>query len=82
MDHIPTGRQVAAARALLGLTQAELAARSNISIPTLKRMEASNGTIPGLANNAVAVLSALRSAGIQFLNAGDTADGVGVVLRR
>ena len=35
-----SGRQIAAARALLGLSQGELARKAKISTPTLIRMEA------------------------------------------
>lgn len=67
MDH-PTGRQIAAARALAGLTQAELATSAKISIPTLKRMEASPGAATGMTNNVDAVCRALREVGVEFLN--------------
>jgi transcriptional regulator with XRE-family HTH domain len=65
-----TGRQIAAARTLIGLGQAELADRSSISVPTLKRMEASKGTAAGLANNVGAVRRALEAAGVEFTNGG------------
>lgn len=71
MDHSSlTGRQIAAARALVGLSQAEVAAKANISVPTLKRMEASEGPASGLANNVAAVMRALEEAGVEFLNHG------------
>jgi transcriptional regulator with XRE-family HTH domain len=63
-----TGRQIAAARTLLGMTQPELATRSSISVPTLKRMEASEGPAPGMANNVAAVRAALEDAGVEFTN--------------
>ncbi|WP_374254142.1 helix-turn-helix domain-containing protein [Xanthobacter sp.] len=79
MDHSSlTGRQIAAARALVGLTQAEVATTANISVPTLKRMEASEGPAVGLANNVAAVMRALEDAGIEFLNHGQP----GVRLRK
>ncbi|MFG1277875.1 helix-turn-helix domain-containing protein [Xanthobacter autotrophicus] len=65
-----TGRQIAAARALVGLSQVEVAARANISVPTLKRMEASEGPASGMANNVAAVMRALEEAGVEFLNHG------------
>jgi transcriptional regulator with XRE-family HTH domain len=71
-----SGRQIAAARALAGITQGELAASSNISIPTLKRMEASEGTASGLANNVAAVRSALEAAGIIFIDSNGNGPGV------
>jgi len=71
----PTGRQLAAARTLLGLTQADVAARSNLSVPTLKRMEASEGPVAGMQNNIDAVIRALEGAGVIFLGDGDTKEG-------
>ena len=76
----PTGRQLAAARTLLGLAQADVAARSNISVPTLKRMEASEGAVSGMRNNVDAVVRALEAAGAIFV-AGN-GEGPGVRLRK
>jgi len=76
------GRQIAAARALVGIGQKELAEQANISIPTLKRMEASDGHATGLANNVSAVRAALEKAGITFLDNGDVSPGPGVALRQ
>ena len=74
------GRQIAAARALVGMSQADLAARSNISVPTLKRMEASTSAATGLANNVAAVRTALRDAGVDFI--AENGGGAGVRLRK
>ncbi len=63
-----SGRQIAAARALAGINQADLAAAANISIPTLRRMEASDGAASGLLNNVAAVRSALEAVGVEFTN--------------
>jgi transcriptional regulator with XRE-family HTH domain len=71
-----TGRQIAAARTLIGLSQAELAAASKISVPTLRRMESSDGPASGYANNADAVRRALESAGIAFIEANGGGAGV------
>lgn len=75
-----TGRQIAAARALAGLGQAELAGAANISLPTLRRMEASEGSASGLANNVLAVRTALEAAGVIFI--AENGDGPGVRLRK
>ena len=77
----PTGKQIAAARVLAGIGQVELAERANVSAPTVRRMEATDGPITGMANNVAAVIAALEQAGIQFLAAGDTAEGPGVAIR-
>jgi transcriptional regulator with XRE-family HTH domain len=73
-----TGRQIAAARTLLGMSQPKLAEMSSISVPTLKRMEASKGQAPGMVNNVAAVRLALEKEGITFTNG----DEPGVKLRR
>lgn len=75
------GRQIAAARSLLGISQSELADNANISVPTLKRMEGSEGLASGLPNNVAAVRTALESAGVMFLSAGETSSGPGVCLK-
>jgi hypothetical protein len=75
-----TGRQIAAARTLLGLGQAELAAEARISVPTLRRMEASDGQATGYANNVEAVRRALESVGVQFIS--ENGGGLGVRLRK
>lgn len=74
----PTGRQIAAARTLAGMSQPELADAANISVPTLRRMEASPGEATGLANNLLAVQTALGAAGIEFIH--PNGGGVGVRL--
>jgi len=75
----PTGRQIAAARALAGLTQPELAERSKVSVPTIKRMEGSDGPAVGMENNVEAVRRALEAAGVLFVDA--NGEGPGVRLR-
>ncbi|MFN3508779.1 MAG: multiprotein-bridging factor 1 family protein [Allorhizobium sp.] len=69
-----SGRQIAAARALIGLGQSELAERASISVPTLRRMESSSGPASGLTNNVRAVLAVLERSGIEFTN--DAGPGV------
>lgn len=74
------GRQIASARTLLSLSQKELAELSNISIPTLKRMEASKGEVGGYANNVNAVQAALENAGVLFIP--ENGGGAGVRLAK
>ncbi|KAB2729402.1 helix-turn-helix domain-containing protein [Brucella intermedia] len=62
-----SGKQLAAARALLGIGQVELSAMSGISAPTLRRMESSFAPIPGVTNNVRAVVSKLEDLGIEFI---------------
>ncbi|WP_238232723.1 transcriptional regulator [Methylobacterium thuringiense] len=49
------------------MSQAELASLASISVPTLKRMEASEGLASGMANNVRAVVTALEQAGLEFI---------------
>jgi transcriptional regulator with XRE-family HTH domain len=74
-----TGRQIAAARTLLGMSQPDLAERAGLSTPTIKRMEASIGLANGMLNNVLAVRTALEEAGIEFI--GNAQHGAGVRLR-
>lgn len=73
-------RQVKAARALLGWSQDDLAASAEVSIPTIKRLEASDDALGGRAETSTKILRALHSAGIEFLAENDGA--VGVRLRK
>tara|TARA_R110002020_G_scaffold170523_3_gene360276 strand:+ start:1738 stop:1980 length:243 start_codon:yes stop_codon:yes gene_type:complete len=66
----PTGKQLAAARALLGIGQIELANAANISAPTLRRMEASSGAVEGMKNNVAAVLRVLDDRNVEFIDGG------------
>ena len=78
-----TGRQIAAARTLVGMRQEELAAAARISAPTLRRMELSEGVPGGMTNNLLAVRAALEAAGVVFQAEGETVDGgPGVRLRK
>lgn len=71
-----SGRQIAAARALIGMSQATLAEGANISVPTLKRMEGSKGDASGLTNNVAAVRTALETAGVLFIDQNGNGPGV------
>ena len=68
---LTTGYQLAAARALIGLDQIELAARVGVSANTIRNMEASKANaIAGRSQNVQAVQAALEAAGVEFLNHG------------
>ncbi len=62
------------------MSQADLSALALISIPTLKRMEASVGQVTGMPNNVAAVRRALEAAGVIFV--AENGDGPGVRLRK
>jgi predicted transcriptional regulator len=73
-------RQVKAARSLLGWSQADLAAASGVSIPTIKRLESEDGALGGRASTGAAIRNALEQAGIIFLE--PNGEGAGVRLRK
>jgi predicted transcriptional regulator len=62
--------QIKAARALLGWSQDDLAARSGVSQPTIKRLEAEGGELGGRVETGEKICRALEKAGIEFTNGG------------
>ncbi|MCC6778855.1 MAG: helix-turn-helix transcriptional regulator [Hyphomicrobiales bacterium] len=79
-----TGPQMRAARALLGIDQRELAQRSGLSLPTIQRMESSDGVIRGNVDSLMKLSDALAASGIELIGDGAvSADGGrGVRLRK
>ncbi len=73
-------KQVKAARVMIGLTQSDLAWGASLSIPTVQRMEASNGPVRGNSRNVWQLQKALEDAGVEFIDATDDR-GPGVRLR-
>ncbi|WP_210010974.1 helix-turn-helix domain-containing protein [Neorhizobium galegae] len=74
-----TPAQSRAARALLNISQPELAALSGASVSTIRDFE--TGKRSPIANNLTAIKAALEAAGIAFLAEGDLAAGPGVAKR-
>jgi transcriptional regulator with XRE-family HTH domain len=72
-----TGAQMRAARALLGIDQRELAQRSALSLPTIQRMESSDGVIRGNVDSLMKLVEALAAAGIELLGEGAVSSGGG-----
>lgn len=66
-----TSGQLRAARALLGFDQKTLAGKSGVSLPTIQRMEASDGVVRGTVETLTKVIEALNRAGIDLI--GDNA---------
>ena len=60
-----------AARALLEIDQRQLAELAGLSLPTIQRMEASDGTVRGVIDTLTKVVEALDRAGIELI--GDNA---------
>ncbi len=78
-----TSGQMRAARALLGIDQRELAQRSHLSLPTIQRMEASDGVVRGNVDSLMKLADALAANGIELIGDGVTssAGGRGVRLK-
>lgn len=74
--------QLRAARALLGIDQRKLAEMAGLSLPTIQRMEASDGVIRGNVDSLTKLVSALSAAGIELIGEGapSTGNGRGVRL--
>ena len=79
-----TAAQMKAARALVGMEQKMLAELSGVWLPTIQRMEASNGVVRGVIESLMKVMGALEAAGVEFINEGATSGdgGRGARLRR
>jgi DNA-binding XRE family transcriptional regulator len=73
-------RQVKAARALLAWSQEQLAAAADVSIPTIKRLEAHDGPLGGRSETRFKIRSALEAAGIEFIE--ENGGGPGARLRK
>jgi transcriptional regulator with XRE-family HTH domain len=78
-----TAAQLRAARALVGIDQRKLAELSGLSLPTIQRMEASDGVIRCNVDSLMKLVVALDAAGIELIadNATSTGSGRGVRLK-
>lgn len=78
-----TARQMRAARALAGLDQVALAKAARLSLPTIQRMEASDGVVRGTVESLMKLIGALERAGVELINEGAASDtgGRGVRLK-
>jgi transcriptional regulator with XRE-family HTH domain len=72
-----------AARALLGIDQRALAERAGLSLPTIQRMEASDGVVRGNVDSLMKLVGALSANGIELIGEGTTSSkgGRGVRLK-
>jgi len=78
-----TSGQMKAARALLGIDQRQLAGLAGVSVPTIQRMEASDGRVRGVIESLTRVVEALDAAGVELIgdNAPSAIGGRGVRLK-
>lgn len=72
-----TGMQLRAARALLGLDQRQLAHAAGLSLPTIQRMEASDGVVRGNVDSLMKLVDALHASGIELIGEGAASSGGG-----
>ncbi len=78
-----TAAQLRAARALAGIDQRQLAEKCGLSVPTIQRMEASEGVIRCNVDSLMKLIEALDAAGIELLarDAASPQGGRGVRLK-
>ncbi|MEO5758791.1 MAG: helix-turn-helix transcriptional regulator [Mesorhizobium sp.] len=78
-----TAAQMRAARALAGIDQKTLAERAGVSLPTIQRMEASDGVVRGVVDTLVKVIQALDEAGVELIGESQASErgGRGVRLK-
>ncbi|HZP10548.1 helix-turn-helix transcriptional regulator [Methyloceanibacter sp.] len=72
-----TAPQLRASRALLGIDQRKLAEMAGLSLPTIQRMEASDGVIRGNVDSLMKLIEALDAAGIELIGVGAVSQGGG-----
>ena len=72
-----SARQLRAARALAGIDQRALAKAARLSLPTIQRMEASDGVIRGNVESLMKMIAALERLGIELISEGAVSDGGG-----
>lgn len=72
-----TAAQLRAARALISMDQRRLAELAGLSLPTIQRMEASDGVIRGNVDSLMKLMAALDASGVELLGEGATSAGGG-----
>ncbi|HMN37721.1 MAG TPA: helix-turn-helix domain-containing protein [Hyphomicrobium sp.] len=72
-----TAAQMRAARALLGIDQQTLADLAGVSLPTIQRMEASDGNVRGVVDTLTKVVAAFDFAGIELIGDNALSQGQG-----
>jgi predicted transcriptional regulator len=62
---------------LLGIDQRKLAEMAGLSLPTIQRMEASDGMIRGNVDSLMKLVAALEAAGVMLIGEGAASQGGG-----
>jgi transcriptional regulator with XRE-family HTH domain len=78
-----TAAQMRAARAMVGIDQRTLAELAGVSVPTIQRMEASQGNVRGVIESLTRIIEALDRAGVEMIAEGavSASGGRGVRLK-
>jgi transcriptional regulator with XRE-family HTH domain len=77
VQYMITAAQMRAARALLGIDQRELAELSGLSLPTVQRMEASEGVVRGNIDSLMKLIGALNETGVEIIGENAPSQGRG-----
>ena len=72
-----TASQLRAARALANVDQRQLAELAGLSLPTIQRMEASDGVIRGNVDSLMKLIAALDAVGIELIGENTASQGGG-----
>ena len=72
--------QIRGARAILRLSQADLAKAASVSLETIKRLEAMHGELKVRLDTLTRIKDALERAGVEFIP--ENGGGVGVRLKK
>lgn len=75
-----TGNQIRIARFALRWSTADLSKIANVSLRTLKRIEAENGVPTASAQSLHSLQTALETAGIEFIGTPDDRPGIRIGL--
>lgn len=62
---------------MLGIDQRQLAGLAGLSVPTIQRMEASDGVIRGNVDSLMKLIAALELAGIELIQEGAVSQSAG-----
>lgn len=69
--------QMRAARAMLGIDQRTLAEMAGVSLPTVQRMESSQGDVRGVVDSLTKIVAALNAAGVELIGNDQPSQGRG-----
>ena len=71
-----SGAQVRAASALLDWSIKDLSEHSNVSVPTIQRLERQHGLISSQPRTVIDLQKAIEAAGLEFIGTPDNGPGV------